>query len=144
MNKTFWLLPIVLLLSQSIAAQTIFGKWKTIDDRSGIEKAMVEIYEKNGKAYGRIVKVLEKGKEDAVCIKCEGENKDKPMVGIVVVYDMEEGKKGVWKNGKLFDPENAMEFKGKIWVDPDDSNKLKVRGYLAFFFRTQTWLRVTD
>lgn len=144
MNKTFWLLPIVLLLSQSIAAQTIFGKWKTIDDRSGIEKAMVEIYENNGKAYGRIVKVLEKGKEDAVCIKCEGENKDKPMVGIVVVYDMEEGKKGVWKNGKLFDPENAMEFKGKIWVDPDDSNKLKVRGYLAFFFRTQTWLRVTD
>jgi len=144
MLKIIWFLPLALVFTQSVTAQSIFGKWKTIDDRYGIEKAVVEIYEKNGKAYGHIVQVLEKGKEEALCVKCEGENKDKPMVGIMVVYDLEKGKKGEWKNGKLFDPENAMEFKGKLWIDPDDSNKLKVRGYLAFFYRTQTWLRVTD
>ena len=52
--------------------------------------------------------------------------------------------KGVFKGKRLFDPEQGMTFRGKVWLDPDDSDKLKVRGYLAFLYRTQTWLRVEE
>ena len=30
-------------------SQTILGKWKTIDDETGVEKSIVEIFEKQGK-----------------------------------------------------------------------------------------------
>lgn len=29
-------------------------------------------------------------------------------------------------------------YKGEVWVE---GGKLKVRGYLAFFYRMQTWIR---
>ena len=85
MKKDKILIAILVMLSISINAQTIFGKWKTIDDRSGIEKSIVEVYEEEGKVYGVIRKVLEKGKENALCIKCDGELKNKPVVGIKVI-----------------------------------------------------------
>jgi len=32
-----------------------------------------------------------------------------------------------------------MTFRGKIWLDPEDSDKLKVRGYLAFLYRREAF-----
>ncbi|MGD1947650.1 MAG: DUF2147 domain-containing protein [Croceivirga sp.] len=124
-------------------AQDIFGEWKTIDDETGTTKSIVEIYESKGKVYGKVKKLLEKGREDAVCIKCEGDLKDKPVVGMTVVLGLKkDGDK--YEGGKLFDPEKGKYYKGKIWLNPEDPNKLMVRGYIAFLYRTQTWLRVTD
>ena len=37
-----------LFISMSISAQSVFGKWKTIDDRTGKPKGLIEIYEKDG------------------------------------------------------------------------------------------------
>ncbi len=125
-------------------SQTVFGKWKTIDDRNGITKAIVEVYEENGLLQARILKILEKGKENALCIKCKGDLKDKPVTGMKIMDDYKRNNKGEYKGSRLFDPEQAMTFRGKVWLDPKDSNRLKVRGYLAFLYRTQTWHRVLD
>lgn len=124
------------------AAQTVFGKWKTIDDRTGKPKGVIHIYEKEGMMYGYVEKILEKGKENSLCIKCDGELKDKPVVGMEIITDGKKNDDGEWKGKKLFDPEQAMTFRFKIWLNPDNPNELKVRGYLAFIYRTQTWLRV--
>lgn len=140
---SFWLI-IFLFFCQIMMGQTILGKWKTIDDRNGNTKAIVELYKDEGLLYGKIVKILEDGKENALCVKCEGDKKDKPITGMTIIDGFEKNKKGEYKGDSLFDPEQAMTFRGKIWLDPDDSNNLKVRGYLAFFYRTQTWLRVTE
>ncbi len=143
MNKTRLLLLLCLLAICQINAQSIFGKWKTIDDETGATKSIVEIYEDNGKVYGKVKQLLEEGREDAVCIKCEGELKDKPVVGMNVVIGLK--KSGdEYEGGKLFDPEKGKSYKGKIWLNPEDPNKLMVRGYIAFLYRTQTWLRVID
>lgn len=129
---------------QASWSQSVFGKWKTIDDRNGVEKAIVEVYKKNGMLQARIHKILEKGKEDALCIKCKGELKDKPIVGMKIMDDFKKNSKGEYKGNRLFDPEQAMTFRGKVWLDPDNKNRLKVRGYLAFLYRTQTWHRVLE
>ncbi len=137
-------LVIVCLNIQFLSSQSIVGKWRTIDDRNGITKAIVELYKEDGLLQGRVLKILEKGKENALCIKCEGELKDKPVEGMQIIFSFKETDKGVYKGKKLFDPEQAMTFRGKIWLDPDDPDKLKVRGYLAFLYRTQTWLRFQE
>ena len=59
-------------------AQSIFGKWKTIDDETGNEKSIVEIYKVDGKAYAKILQLLEKGKEDKLCDLCKGDKKNQP------------------------------------------------------------------
>jgi len=49
---------------QQLASQSIVGKWRTIDDRNGITKAIVELYkEKDGLLSGRVLKIMEKGKD---------------------------------------------------------------------------------
>ncbi len=120
--------------------QTVFGVWKTIDDRTGKPKAIINIYEKNGLLFGEVVKIVEEGKGNAICEKCEGDLKGLPVTGMTIIKN---GKKDdeVWKGNYLFDPQQAMTFRFKIWLNPDNSDELKVRGYLAFLYRTQTWLR---
>jgi len=125
-------------------AQSVFGKWKTVDDRNGLVKAIVKVYEEKGVMQAKVLKIMEKGKENMLCHKCDGDLKDKPINGMQIIYSFKETEDGVYKGKKLFDPEQAMTFRGKVWLDPDDPNKLKVRGYLAFLYRTQTWLRVTE
>lgn len=123
-------------------SQNVFGKWKTIDDRTGKPKGIIKIYEKDGMMYGHVLEILEEGKEDAKCIKCDGELKDKPVLGMEIITAAKENKDGEWKGKRLFDPEQGMTFRCKIWLNPDNTNELKVRGYLAFIYRTQTWIRV--
>jgi len=40
------------------------------------------------------------------------------------------------------DPENGKVYDCKVWVDEDEPDKLNVRGYIGFFYRTQNWYRV--
>lgn len=135
------MLLVIMLSVFTVSSQSIFGKWKTIDDRTGNPKAVISIYEKEGLMYGHVVEILEKGKEDALCVKCDGDKKDKPVLGMTIIEGLKEIDDGVWKGKTLFDPEQAMTFRCKIWLNPDNSDELKVRGYLAFIYRTQTWIR---
>lgn len=118
-------------------AQSAIGVWKTIDDETGEEMSQVEIFERNGKVYGKIVKLLTK---DAThCDDCSGDRKGKPLVGMEIMWDMKKSGK-TWKSGKIFSPSKDKTYSCKIWLD--DANTLKVRGYVAMFYRTQTWYRV--
>nr|WP_299388919.1 DUF2147 domain-containing protein [Allomuricauda sp.] len=125
-------------------AQSVFGKWRTVDDVSGITKGIVEIYEKNGLLQAKIVQILEKGRENAVCVKCKGDLKNTPVKGLHVMKDFKRNSKGEYKGSYLLEPESGTTFRGKVWLNPEDKNKLMVRGYLAFFYRTQTWHRIIE
>jgi len=142
-NKEVVLIVFLLMVNIS-QSQSVFGKWQTIDDRTGLPKGVINIYKENGLMYGRLVEVLEPGKENMVCHKCEGDLKDKPVLGMTIIDAAEESEDGEWKGKTLFDPEQAMTFRCKIWLNPDNANELKVRGYLAFIYRTQTWVRVKE
>lgn len=124
-----------------VQAQAVTGKWKTIDDETGKEKSIVEIYEKNGKYYGKVVEILNKDRQNAVCDLCEGANKDKPILGMQILEGLEKDGKE-YSGGTILDPNKGKEYRCKIWVDEGNPNKLNVRGYVAFLFRTQNWYRV--
>ena len=92
-------------------SQSVFGKWKTIDDRTGKPKAIIEIYEEDGKMHGKVIEIVEEGKENFICTKCEGDMKDKPVLGMTIIEDAEHHGNGVYKGDTLFDPQQAMTFR---------------------------------
>lgn len=123
-------------------SQSPVGKWKTIDDETGKPKSIVEIYEKDGKLYGKIVELFREPGEDPdpYCTDCEDDRKGQRVVGMEIIRDMEKDD-DEYDDGTICDPKDGTIYDCKLWVDEDDSNKLQVRGYVYFFFRTQTWIR---
>jgi uncharacterized protein (DUF2147 family) len=136
------LIIIFTLISTALYAQDIFGKWKTIDDNTGKERSIVEITKKDGKAYGKILKLFREPGEDPdpYCDECTDHRKDKRVIGMTIITDMvQDGDE--WEDGEILDPENGKVYDCRLWVE---DGKLKVRGYVAFFFRTQTWHPIKD
>ena len=134
------LLIVTLLLFQLSFSQTIFGKWKTIDDVTGKEKGVVEIYEFKGKVYGRVIEIFEESKKHVKCEKCDGEEKNKPVMGMNIIKGLT--KDGdVYNGGKVLDPKIGKWYHCKISLDGKD--KLIIRGYIGIplFGRSQTWIR---
>ncbi len=129
-----------LVLGTFAFGQSPVGVWKTIDDEDGSEKSHIEIYEKNGKLYGKVIKLLANA-TTSVCDKCSGDKKGKKIVGMEVVWGMEKSG-NVWDDGTILDPKTGKTYSCKFELDGKD--KLNVRGYMgiALLGRTQTWQRV--
>lgn len=139
-------LKLILLLSLmltafSLNAQTVIGKWKTFDDETKEAKSIVEIYESNGKIYGKIIQILNLAKKDMKCTSCTGADKNKPVLGLIILKGLSKSGDD-YSGGKILDPSNGKEYKCNVSLDGKD--KLKVRGYIGFsaLGRTQVWERV--
>ena len=131
---------LLLLIAGSIQAQSIVGTWKTIDDETKEPKGHVELFMGDGKLYGKIVKLL-KSPPDKLCVKCPGERKNQPVMGMIVVVEMKQ-KEGYWQSGSILDPEKGKWYDCKMWLKDGDPNTLVVRGYIGPFYRTQYWYRL--
>lgn len=134
------LLTAFLFLGFLTQAQSIIGKWRTIDDQTGKPISIVEIFEHQGRVFGRVIDILDPKAKKRTCASCEGEDKDKPIIGLVVI-------KGLQKQGKVYNGEILDPKFGKIYscnVSLEGKDKLKVRGYLGISLlgRTQYWHRV--
>lgn len=123
------------------SAQDILGKWKTVDDQTGKAKSIVHIYEDNGKICGKIIDIINDEAKENLCNECKGEKKDKPIMGMVIFDELEKNG-NVYTGGKILDPGGGSEYNCKIWIEKENPNVLNVRGYIAFFFRTQQWVRI--
>jgi uncharacterized protein (DUF2147 family) len=136
------LISFALCAMNMLQAQSVFGTWKTIDDETGKVKSLVEIYEQDGKVYGKVVKLFRGPDEeqDPICSECTDDRKDKKILGMEILRELE--KDGdEYEDGTICDPKNGKIYDCKMWVDEDDPSKLRVRGYLYFIYRTQTWIR---
>ena len=128
-------------VAMGINAQTVLGKWKTIDDETGEPKSIVEIYERAGKVHGRVLKLFRKQGEDPdpICNECDEADPryKKKVLGMEIMRNMVKDD-DEYSGGDVLDPNNGKVYRGKIWLEGKD---LKLRGYVGPFFRTQTWVR---
>ncbi len=124
----------------NLQAQSIFGKWHTINEETGKPNSIIEIYEEDGAAHGKVVRILKEDDRDQRCNNCEGDLKDKAIEGLELMKGFEKSGKE-YINGLITDPKSGKEYKSKIWIDENNPDRLKVRGYIAFFYKTQTWHR---
>jgi uncharacterized protein (DUF2147 family) len=123
------------------SAQDVIGKWQTIDDETGKPRSIVDIFEKNGKVYGKIVKLFrDEGEDpDPVCKDCDEDDDryNKKVIGMEILREMTKAD-DAWEEGTILDPKNGKVYRARIWLEGQD---LKVRGYWGPFYRTQTWLK---
>ena len=131
----FWSFPVFSQINN------IVGSWKTIDDKTGEAKSIVRIYKaENGKYYGKIEKTFKN--PDGKCVNCKDENKDKPIVGMVIITDMK-AKGDKLEDGYILDPENGEKYHVTISYDKG-TEKLKLRGSidkLGVLGRNQYWVK---
>jgi len=140
MNKI--LILACILIAQNALAQDITGKWTTIDDNTGNKRSVVEIYKKGDKYFGKVSDMYLEPHEpkDPICDLCFDDRKDQKTMGMEIIRNME--KDGdEYSGGDILDPENGKVYRCKLWIE---EGKLMVRGYVAFFFRTQVWVKASE
>ena len=145
-TRSFKAIALFAALTASIACAegpSPTGLWKNMDDVSGKPRALIRITESNGLLQGKIEKVFPTPSEDPnpKCDKCEGANKNAPVVGLVILSGLtKEGDEYV--GGQILDPDNGKVYRSKVRLT-DDGKTLSVRGYIGVpvLGRSQIWTR---
>ncbi len=147
MKTLFKLIVLPLMFSlcltfSAFAQAPIVGKWKTIDDKTKEAKSIVEIFEKEGKYYGKVIELFikEGANPKPTCDQCAADDprKDQPTLGMEVIQGLvPDGDK--FSGGTILDPKDGKVYKCKLWREGDT---LQVRASILVLYRTQTWLLV--
>jgi len=134
------LLPLLLhafILCAQPPNANVLGRWTSVDDNTGKPRSVVEITITNGTLSGRILDLYDKTHLEKLCDKCPGDRKNARIVGLEIIRGMK-ADGDTWAEGTILDPETGNVYDCKMWLE---NGKLMVRGYVAFFFRTQVWVR---
>lgn len=118
------------------------GRWKTVDDRTGLPRGIVRIYEESGAFFGKIEAGLNAEEAKEHCDLCTDDRKGKPVIGMVVMRSMK--KQGdEYGGGDILDPDTGKVYRCKLQL-LDQGKKLLVRGYMIvpILGRSQTWIRL--
>ena len=145
MNRILCASALALFAALPACAQDLspVGLWKNIDDITGKPKALIRIAETNGEVRGKIEKLFLAPGEDPNprCVKCEGANKDQPVLGMVFMSGLRKTGKE-YSGGEIIDPDDGKVYRSRLTVI-DGGKKLNVRGYIGMpmFGRSQIWVR---
>lgn len=127
-------MALLLAACVTAAGEGVIGFWKTIDDETHEAKSVVQIYEYQGKVYGRVVDIM---KNPAAKAKLPG---SPAIKGLDIIWDLKkDGDK--YKGGTVLDPQKGKTYDCQIWVE--DGN-LIVRGSLLGIGRKQVWQPAAD
>jgi len=132
----------MLALSMSAAAADATGRWKTIDDETGKVKSIVEVSKAaNGSLTGKVVEIVNSARgPNPTCDKCSGANKNKPIKGMTILWNLKADGANEWTGGTILDPAKGKTYKSKATLLAG-GDKLDVSGCVAFICRAQTWVR---
>jgi uncharacterized protein (DUF2147 family) len=124
------------------AADPIVGVWSvpTLKGKDkGKERFQVEIFEKDGVYSGKIIK-LTTVPANTLCTKCKKERKDKPLMGMLILWDLKK-EAGRYVEGKIYEVQEGSDYKCSLaLITPD---KIKVTACLKLFLcESHYWTRV--
>ncbi len=128
-------------ISHAADLQSPIGLWKTVDDKTGMPRALVRIYVEDGKYFGRIEQSFTPGAETRVCSACTDERKNQPMIGLLIIRNVK-ARDGEYGGGDILDPDNGSVYRCKFHL-AEGGTVLAVRGFIGFSLlgRSQTWHR---
>jgi uncharacterized protein (DUF2147 family) len=133
------------LLAGSAIADSMspIGVWRSIDDKTKKERSIIRITEVNGALQGVVEKIFDQPGDDPghLCKECKDERKDKPIVGMTILWGLKQDGAG-WSGGEILDPKNGKIYRAKMSLS-EDGKSLNVRGFIgvSLIGRTQTWWR---
>lgn len=116
----------------------ILGTWVNQEQTTHIE-----IYKQDGRYYGKIVWIPSNVDQDGNPItdrkNPDEELRDRELLGIDILEGFEY-KKGEWKDGTLYSPQNGKKVSPTLQITSDDELNIKVKKGLIR--RTVTWTRL--
>jgi len=122
------------------------GKWLTIDERTGAPGSMVEITSNGGTLQGKLVEFIPLPGQDpntiqTVCTECKGALKDKPKIGMVVMWNLKRDG-DAWDGGTILDTGSGSTYSVGVRLANGGRN-LVVHAYLGLSIigKTFTWVR---
>lgn len=156
MRKAIWLTAIVALLIGAGAfaddGDAVVGLWLTAPDEED-GQARVDVYKEGDRYFGKIVwlekPVYDEDDEEGMAgqEKVDRENpdeslRDRPIVGLQIMFDFEYAGNNKWKKGTIYAPDDGKTYKCKLTLGED--GVLKVRGFIGFSMlgRNELWTRV--
>jgi len=138
---TLCLFALLAQVSAQVPVEKVVGVWETYDDKTGKAESVVKIFKAtNGMYYGKLLDIYDEKVRASFCTKCKGDDKDKPVVGLIFMREMKI--EGDVLRGYLLDPSSGNTYYGAVSLV--DENKLKLRGSLdrkGVLGRTQYWKR---
>lgn len=154
MRKLCWL-TVLIVLAAPVAGQAgeddVLGVWLTEPGDDG--RAHVEITRDGRTFSGRIV-WLEKPVYDAGGPRPgeprvdlnnpDPDLRERPVLGLPLLEGFTYNGRGTWVGGTIYDPSNGKTYTCKMWLEDDDT--LKVRGYVGvpLLGRSAVWTRVQE
>lgn len=131
---------VFICMCAALAAESIQGFWKTVDDKTGKAQSVVAIYPYKGVYYGRMIGTFDdKGKmKDDIYNPIErapGVFGNPFYAGLDFIWDLRP--RDDKYSGRIMDPENGDVYHCSLWVE---KGKLVVEGRLMMFSRSQMWL----
>lgn len=146
--KPFLLSSSLLMASASVfATADIEGTWRSIDDKTGFSKGIIEITKADDGSYsGKIIEVIPRPgyTPKTTCDKCSGALKNKPILGMTVLSGMKQSSKNEreFTGGRILDPLTGKSYKSKMKLN-NSGSRLNMRGYVGVEVvgRSQTWIR---
>jgi uncharacterized protein (DUF2147 family) len=76
------------------------------------------------------------------CVKCEGNLQNQPMMGLGIIWGMQQLNQITWGRGRVLDPKSGNIYRGTMTL-VNNGQALQLRGYIGIpiFGRTETWIR---
>jgi uncharacterized protein (DUF2147 family) len=148
MKKLLFALCSLLIAGKAAA---FVGFYQTIDDEINKPKSIVALYkykESDGdeKLGGRIIALydLETGKISETLLKpvrvADKVDGGPKIAGLDIIWDMEwDEDDAEYEDGRILDPKTGKVYRSVIWREKDEPTKLRVRGKIGPFGRTQIW-----
>jgi uncharacterized protein (DUF2147 family) len=125
MKKIFFI--VISLISSLVNAgdKWPIGIWNMLDDFTEQPEAIIEFYSTPNGVEGKINKVFYDPEDEVIenCIHCIGENKNKPLVGLVTFSDLKYINRQKLE-GTVLDPETGKTYKCEL--TPHQNNKIKL------------------
>ena len=145
------LIGLTCLVTSSMAfSADISGYWRTIDDKTGFSKALMEIKQQNDDTYtATVVKILPRPgyTPKETCQHCPVPFTNKPILGLTTLWGLKADPKkpNYYIDAQVLDPLSGKIYKGKVKMNAD-GRILTMRGYVGIsaLGRSQTWIRETN
>ena len=147
-TRTLMLATALLYSTAGLAMETILGKWKQIDDRTGQVRSIVEmVQEPDGTYTGVIIKRFPRPGMLDRCHECPPPFTNQPIDGLKLITGLKpsSGQERQYVDGRIIDPYTGKVYRMKAKVSPN-GHTLSGRGYIgvSLLGRTQTWLRADE
>lgn len=102
----------------------------------------IQIYETNGKYYGKIILNKDASKLDVN--NPNTEKQKRKVLGLNILNDFSFDGDDTWQNGTIYDPKNGKTYSCKI--TRNEKGDLNVRGYIGISLlgRTETFVKIKN